>query len=335
MTYYTMGDLAQYRMLSGQGARLRAQMNELSVEATTGLVADRTERLRGNYVQVAGIESRLNQIAAYRTVTSEQLILTAGMQTALSTVGDQTKGLSAALLAGVSSQSELRIEALSNQANATLSSTLSALNARIGERALFAGTTTNSATFGSAEDLMSALETAVTASGAVSAVDVQAAVDDFFDDPAGFEAVMYKGSEATGPLPIGPEETAQIDVTGMDPAIVGMLKGIAMAGLLSRGVLAGSTLARSDLMKKAGESLAGTQELLAGLSAHLGTTEAAMQNAATRNDAEKNALETARLNLLSVDQYEVASKYQETQGQLQELYTLTSRASRLSLVDFL
>jgi flagellar hook-associated protein 3 FlgL len=335
MSSFTMGDLAQFRLLSRQGTRLRSQMNELSVEATTGLVSDRTQRLRGNYVQMAGIESRIGQIEAYRTVTSEQLILTSGMQTALSTVSDQTKGLSAALLAGVSSQSELRIDALSNQANATLSSTLSALNARIGERALFAGTATNTATFGTADDLMTALQGAVTASGALSSADVETAVNDFFSDPAGFQAVMYKGSDAADPMPIGPEETAQIDITGMDPALVGMLKGVAMAALLSKGVLAGSTTARSDLMRRSAESLAGTQELLAGLSAHLGTTEAAMQNAATRNDAEKNALETARLNLLSVDQYEVAAKYQETQGQLQELYTLTSRASKLSLVDYL
>ena len=64
MSIYTMGDLAQYRMLSGRGATLRNQMNELTVEATTGLVANKTERLRGNYGPINGIETRIRQIDA-------------------------------------------------------------------------------------------------------------------------------------------------------------------------------------------------------------------------------------------------------------------------------
>lgn len=335
MPYFNLGDLAQYRILTRQGTRLRAQMNELSVEATTGLTADKTTKLKGNYVQLAGIESRLSQIEAFRNVTTEQLILTSGMQTALSTVTDQTKALGSALLAGVSSQSDLRIGALADQAVLTLQASLSALNSRIGERSLFSGTATDARTFGTADELLTALSDAVTAAGALTSVDVQAAVDDFFADPSGFQAVMYGGSGATNPVQVGPDETAQIDVTGMDPAIVAAIKGTAMAGLLAQGVLAGSTVGRSDLMKRAGESLVGTQQMLASLTARLGTAEAAMQNAATRNEAEKNALETARLNLISVDQYAVAAKYNETQGQLEQLYTLTSRASRLSLVDYL
>ena len=74
---------------------------------------------------------------------------------------------------------------------------------------------------------------------------------------------------------------------------------------------------------------------MAVLGARLGTAQAEMANAMTRNDAEKNALEQSRLDLLSVDGYETAAKFQEAQGQLSTLYTLTSRASRLSLVDYL
>lgn len=334
MTNFTLGDLAQFRLLSGQGTRLRAQMNELSVEATTGLVADKSQRLKGNYVQIAGIESRLSQIAAFRTVTAEQLILTNGMQTALDAVTSRSLALSESLLAAVSSQSELRIASLAEDANRTLSAVFSALNARIGERSLFSGKATGTETYGDPEDMMIALENAVAASGAVSSGDVANAVEAWFADPTGFEATTYRGGAVNDAVPIGPGETAQIDVIGTDPALVSMIKGVAMMALLGRGVLAGSVVARSDVMQRSAESLAGTQELLAGLGARLGTTQAAMQNAATRNDAEKNTLEEARLNLLSVDQYEVAAKYQETQGQLSALYTLTTRASKLSLVDY-
>ena len=74
---------------------------------------------------------------------------------------------------------------------------------------------------------------------------------------------------------------------------------------------------------------------MADLAANLGTLQQTVQNAITRNDAESSVLQSARLSLLSVDPYETATKYQQTQDQLQTLYAITARASRLSLVDFL
>jgi flagellar hook-associated protein 3 FlgL len=175
----------------------------------------------------------------------------------------------------------------------------------------------------------------VTNAGAVSSGDVEAAVTAWFADPAGFQATVYQGGAVLDPVAVGTDQTAQIDVTAMDPAILATLKGVAMGALLSRGVLAGSDVARVDLAKRAGESLASAQTGITQVSARLGTTEATIQNTATRNDAEKDVLQTARLNLLSVDPYETASKFQEAQGQLQTLYAITARASRLKLVDFL
>ena len=212
---------------------------------------------------------------------------------------------------------------------------MSALNTRLGERSLFSGQATNTTAVASADAMLTALQTALTTAGAVSSADVQASVNAWFDDPAGFEATIYQGGQVLGPVPIGPDQNAQIDVTAKDPAIIQTLKGLAMGALLSRGVLSGSDVARSDLAKRAGESLAGSQTTIAQLGARLGTTEATIENAAIRNDAEKFVLQSARLNLLSVDPYETAAKYQETQGQLQTLYTLTARASRLNLVDYL
>ena len=67
----------------------------------------------------------------------------------------------------------------------------------------------------------------------------------------------------------------------------------------------------------------------------LGSTEANIINTGVQNDAEKSALETARLGLLSVDPYETAAKLQEAQTQLETLFSITARLSRLSLVNYL
>lgn len=335
MSIYTMGDLAQYRMLSGRGATLRNQMNELTVEATTGLVANKTERLRGNYGPINGIETRIRQIDAFRTVSTEQQVVATVIQTALGTVTERASSLAANILAAGSGTDALRVDTIAEDAASKLEAVLSSLNARVGEQSIFSGKASYTETFGTADELLTALKAAIDASGALTATDVETAIDDWFADPAGFEATMYHGGDPLEPVQIGTDELAQIDVTGMDSALVETIKGIAQTAVLTRGVLAGADVARADLAKRSGESLAGSQQRMAVLGARLGTAQAEMANAMTRNDAEKNALEQSRLDLLSVDGYETAAKFQEAQGQLSTLYTLTSRASRLSLVDYL
>lgn len=335
MPYFTVGDMAQSLIFTRQGQSLKTAMQSLSAEATTGMVADQTARLKGNFVPIAGIEASLTQLDAYRSVTSETLVIANVMQTALGTVSEQASSLGSSLLAGTSGASALQIDAIGRDAAHRLDAAMSALNSRIGERSLFSGQAMDRPAVTGAETLMTALEAAVSSSGATTSGEVEAAVNVWFNDPAGYAASIYQGAEAVDPVPIGADQTAQIDVTAKDPAIVTTLKGLAMAALLSRGVLAGSDIARADLARRAGEQLAASATPLAQLGARLGSAEAAIQNAAARNDAEKDVLQTARLNLLSVDPYETASRFQETQTQLQTLYSLTARVARLKLVDFL
>jgi len=180
---------------------------------------------------------------------------------------------------------------------------------------------------------MTALDAAV--SGALTSADVEVAVNGWFDDPLGFAATVYRGGDPLAPVPVSPDETAQIDVTARDPAIVATLKGLAMAALIGRGVLAGNDAGRADLALRAGVSLAGSASDRAEVGARLGSTEAAIANADIRNQAEKSSLETARLDLLSVDPYDAATKLEQTQTQLETLYPITARLSRLNLADFL
>ena len=210
---------------------------------------------------------------------------------------------------------------------------MAALNTRMGAKSLFSGMATDRSAVVDSTVMMAALDTAI--AGALSSADVETALDDWFSDPAGFAAVVYQGGDALAAVPIGRDQTARIDVTALDPAIVATIKGLAMASLLAHGALAGSAVARADLAQRAGESLASSQTGMAELEARLGTVEASIVNAGVQNDAEKSALETARLGLLSVDPYETAARLQEAQTQLETLFSITARMSRLSLVNYL
>jgi flagellar hook-associated protein 3 FlgL len=183
------------------------------------------------------------------------------------------------------------------------------------------------------ETLLTALDGVI--AGALSSADVETALDDWFADPLGFAATIYQGGDTLAPVPVGRDQEVAIDVTARDPALVGAIKGLAMAALLARGILSGSDVARADLAKRAGESLASNQVALAELGARLGATEATIVAANVQNDTEKSALEIARLGLLSVDPYETATRLQEAQTQLETLFSITARMSRLSLTSFL
>ena len=70
-------------------------------------------------------------------------------------------------------------------------------------------------------------------------------------------------------------------------------------------------------------------------SARLGRAEAQIEIASARNSAESTALQIARTGMLAADPYETATKLQETQTQLEMIYSITARMTRLSLVDYL
>jgi flagellar hook-associated protein 3 FlgL len=328
-----MGDLAQTKLFGRRNATLKDSIQSLSSEATTGLTSETTEKVKGDYSALSGIEASLTQLESYKIVTSETAAQANHMQLVLNTIGDSGTALSAALLAASTSNSPTRIAALGTDADQRLQAAMSALNTRFAGKTLFAGTSTDQAAVADADTMLTSLDTAIT--GALTASDVETAVNTWFADPAGYQATIYQGGAAASAINVGPDQQVQIDVTALDPAIGSMVKGLAMASLLDRGVFAGDDASRAELARKAGVSLSGSAAAFAELTGRLGTTEANVVNAGVQNDAQKTALETARLGLISVDPYESASKLQDAQTQLETLYSITARMSRLSLVNYL
>ena len=333
MPQITTGDLAQSKIFNSRNSKIKDSIQNLSTEVTTGLTSKTTERVRGDYKALSGIEARVTQLASFRLVTSETAAIANHMQLVLDSLSKSGSELSTALLAAIPGGSPTYVNSLGTNADQRLSVALSSLNTRLGSTSLFAGMTTDRSAVADANTLMTALEGAIL--GAASANDIEIAVNGWFADPAGYEAVVYQGGALQEPVDIGPDQQARLDVTATDPAIKAMLKGLAMASLLNRNVLAGDEYSRADLARRAGVSLAGTMAPFAELTARLGGTEASIVTAGIRNDAEKSALETAKLGLLAVDPYETYAKLQDSQTQLEALYSITARMSRLSLVNYL
>jgi flagellar hook-associated protein 3 FlgL len=333
MNISSLGDLAQTFLLRRQNAALKTDVTRLSTEVTTGQTADAGRHLAGDISALTGIDSALDRLGSHTRAANEAAFFAGAMQTALSAVEDMASDLAPTLLSTATAGNTGSVLAAAREGRQSFETAVNLYNTRLGDRALFGGVETDRAPLAAPDVLLAAMETAIT--GAVSAADVETALDAWFASPAGFAATGYLGGQALAGLPIAPGQTATVDVTAADPAVRETLKAFGMAALLDRGLFSGSPQAQAGLLRRAGESLLQGQNSRALMASRLGTTEGQIDAARARNGAETTALQIARSELLAVDPYDAASRLQQAQGQLESLYTITARLSRLNLVDFL
>lgn len=333
MSAISMGDMARSFMLRRHTADLKQTMQRLTNEVATGRVGDTAARVSGDLAPISGIDASLARLKGYGAVTAEAGLFTGAMQTALGAMNNLAAGLSNALISTSTGGSDALIDAAGKDAEQKLQTTVSMLNTRFGDRTLFAGTETTGTAMVDSDTLLTALTAAV--AGAVSAQDVETAVTTWFASPTGYEALAYQGGNVLAALAIAPGEETSIDITANDPALRDTIKGLAMAALLNRGVLAGQSAGRQDLARRAGLSLLENQSDRTHVAARLGLVEAQIDAAATRNSNETTALQIARNGITEADPYETATRLDETEAQLEKIYAITARLSRLTLLDYL
>ena len=328
----TIGDASLTNILARQGADLRGQVQRAAQEVASGKHSDLGATLRGDLSPILAIDASLSRLSAYKSTVNDAAVHTAAQQSALGGLSQLARGVSTALMAVTDVAVPTQVNTLALDARGRLASAMGLLNSQTGGRAVFSGVATDTLPLGSADDLLSALETA--AVGATTADQVATAVTTWFNDPLGFGA-FYQGGAALSPAPIAAGESADLSTTATDPAIRATLSGLAKAALLDRGMLAGDFTERARLAATAGQELTRTEEDRVTLAARIGTVEAQIETARTRNGAEETALGILRSDIGSVDPYEAATRLENVRAQLESLYLITARVSRLSLTEYI
>jgi flagellar hook-associated protein 3 FlgL len=332
MTRISVGDASLTNILARQGADLRGQVQRASIEVTTGRQSDIAKALRGDVGPLLAVDASLTRLDAFKTTTADAAFQASVQQTALTGMSSLASGITMTLLGARDYPTVAQVNSVAADARMRLESVIGLVNSQASGRAAFSGTATDTVPLGRADDLLTALETA--AAGSTTAAQVATAVVNWFADPLGYGA-FYQGGGSLSPAPIAPGETADLSTTALDPAIRDTLAGFAMAALLDRGMLAGDSGERARLAQRAGQELLTTEDARIGLAARIGTVEAQIESARTRNAAEGTALGILRSDVGSVDPYEAATRLENARSQLESLYLVTARVSRLSLVDFL
>ncbi|MCU0902334.1 MAG: flagellar biosynthesis protein FlgL [Tabrizicola sp.] len=332
MMRISVGDASLTNILARQGADLRGQVNRASQEVASGKHSDIGAALRGDFSPLLAIDASLSRLSAYASNTTDAAFQTAAQQSAIAGLSQLAAGISSTLLGAQDFTPTAQIDTMAADAKGRLASAIGLLNTQASGRAVFSGVATDTVPLGSVEDLLSALQTA--AAGSTTASQVSAAVNSWFADPLGFGA-FYEGGAPLSSPPIAPGETADLSTTAMDQTLRDTLAGFAMAALVDRGLLAGNASERARLVQEAGQQLITTEDGRTTLAARIGTVEAQIEAARTRNSAEETALSILRSDIGSVDPYEAATRLQTIQAQLESLYLVTARVSRLSLAEYL
>lgn len=335
MNFSSIGDLAQNLLLRRQSASLQHTLSRLTSELVTGKHDDVAGSIRGDFGPLATIQRSLQVFDGYASARADTDLLLTGSQQALEGVQNIVGGLGQELLAATSLGQMTAVDARIDQAADRFENTVLLMNARVGDRYLFSGENATTPPLSGATAILDELRLVV--AGAVTVTDFEQAIDDWFDLPlGGFETLGYQGgAKRDGAVRIGPSHDIRFELTASDGAFRDTLRNLGKLVLVSEGSFAGGAEARTDIAESAALGLIAANDDFTGERAAIGNSQALLAAAETQVEAERVALIEARSKLTDVDPFETASQLEAVQTQIETLYTITARNSRLNLMEYL
>ncbi|MGR3292273.1 MAG: hypothetical protein ACU0C9_13930 [Paracoccaceae bacterium] len=237
MSYVSIGDLALSYQNQRHNVQIKSDLARLARELASGQKSDLSTAISGDFAPIVGIEHALQTNQAFVTSTTEARLYSASMQASLEIVQNQASALTTSLLIASSSANRLALETATSDANNKFETVIAAFNTRVADRYAFSGASTDRPALASADTMIAALQTAIAAE--TTAAGIETVVDAWFDDAGGgFEKIGYTGSNTTlAPFRLSEAESTDIGLTAADPGIRSILKGFALAVLISDGVL--------------------------------------------------------------------------------------------------
>ncbi|WP_239495999.1 flagellin [Yoonia maritima] len=334
MPINSVGDMAQQYSTMRNGSSIKRELSELAESMSSGLVTDIVRHLNGETAQLSGINHTLSRLDFYITSGGEIENSLANMQVVLGQVDKISEETSSQLLLVNSNASEGQVTEAARTSRSTFDTMVNLLNTRVGDRALFGGAEVENAPLARADDMLTDIVTAI--GGATSQAAISAAIETWFDDPAGGFATMgYQGDTgAAVQKRISGDTTISVDARADDIAIRSALKFAALAAIVDE-MPALDLGTRSGLLQEAGMGLFSASGELVNVQARVGSLEGSITRELTEMSAQSTALEITKNDLVSADPFDTASRLQAVQLQLETHYAVTARMSQLSLLSYL
>lgn len=334
MSSFAIGDLARGLQLRSDQARIQSDLLRLSNELSTGQKSKIGTAVSGDFGPLVGLDADLRRLDGYDTTVTEAALLTSAAQAGLERVQTSAIDLASNLILVQNSTNPNTVDTIGAEARQSLESMISALNLTVGDKTIFAGVATDAPAVASADVILGALTTAVSAE--TTAAGVEAAVAAWFAPGGDFDTLGYLGaSDARAPIRLNDDTDVLFTATANDPELRAVLQSVAMAALLDEGVLGASADERAELASNSGQAILSAETGLIDMRSGIGRAEEAIEVARAQNQVRRSALDIARSEIVTADPFATAAELEATQFQLEALYTVTARLSQLTLTRFL
>ncbi len=335
MNFTQIGDLAQSLVMRRQNSLLKADLNSLTQELASGKKSDVGRSLSGDFRLLGEFERGLKVLNGYGLAIADARIFSDTVQSALDQMQTLSGDLGNTLLLSASAGLATPINGAIDEATQEFGSIVSALNVDVAGRALFAGAATDGPAVAAPEIMLAELSSAL--SGAVTIDEIVATVDNWFMTPGGgFETSGYLGSATSlAPFRLGENDAVQHRLRADSTELRALLRDTALAALAGDSGLALDLTEKAQLMQEAGAGLLAGQSGLTRIRSDLGYVQERVSAAEAQLGAQRSSLEISRNAVVLADPFETATRLEAAQVQLETLYTVTARMSRLSLVEYM
>ncbi|MEM6465716.1 MAG: flagellin [Pseudomonadota bacterium] len=328
-------DLSQSLRMISRAQSLRAALDDSGTALTTGAVADARKALGGSTAALAsadrGIALAKSREAGLARASLRASYIQTSLQGLQSLAG--TEGLR--IISATGAGDIVSIKAFTAEARASLDNTFAKLQGQLAGDSLFAGAALDTQALAPSEDLMVLVRAELAL--ATDAADAQTRLNTLFDTPGGpFETLIWQGSDT--PAPGAPlEDGSQISFAPLakDQAFRDMFKGLSLAAAIDEGAVPLSSGDQNALLTQAGTWLLAGEKGVIDLKSALGTVEQRIADAQSFETAQIAALETARTEMIGMDQYAEATRFTALEAQLDALYTITARISALNFTRYI
>lgn len=333
MTTVSFGDLAQSYLLKSQIGRLKGESTRITQELSSGKLSDIGASQSGDLSRLSATTRSRSLTAGYQSAAREAASHASASQAAFGMISDTIRELVSPLLMASQLTVPDQIKLTADDARSRLGLVLSTMNTSAGGRTLFAGQDIRGSAVADADTILTALRTELT--GATSPEDAMTRISAWFDDPAGYAAVAYQGDVPLSNMAVSATDSVWMGATANDPAFRSMLKGLTAAALMMDPGGALPTIDQSRFARVAAEALMSGAQDMTYLAGRLGISESRIEAAQSRNAADLLTLEMAENDMVGSDPYRLATELEAVQTNLETVYAVTARISRLTLADFL
>src|SRR3990167_7477050 len=303
---------------------LRQNIARTAEEATTGRYADLTAHMSGRIGNAMLSQKAIEDIGFQREQLSQRESRLDLTQRSLTLVHDRAQGLDTTMRQALANGDLISQGLAARDAKAALGNVFSALNVRFGERFLFAGDATASLPFPNPDDLLTELR--LIADTATDPADFTASLDTYFNTPGGAWQQSIYGGAATASDPDA--------VTGTDPALVELIRGLAVMALSDPADSPALLSQNPDTVLAGAEHVTSGLTALINLRADRGVIQEQIQVQKESLDIEETIFTNAFNALTARDEYEAASSLKTLESTLEASYLLTSRLASLSLLNY-